>query len=151
MSIKNVAISQNRAVFQDFEAHNSFTIKENVNTIVHQVDENTGEYVIKNANNNKILSVNLDGTLTQPSFIKSHISNSILPVSQQVAIHQGKINQHEDRLSSVENNLGINDLTSIENRIDELEAYIARMKTFMNNFKAGFSDSGSLNWNDIIN
>ena len=151
MSLKNVPFNQNKLILQDFEAHNAFTIKENVNTITHQVDEITGEYIIKNSNNNKILSVNLDGSLTQPSSIKSHISNSILPISQQVSVHQGKLNEHENRLSVVENNVGTNDLTSLENRVEVLENYIIKLKTFMNNFKAGLSNYGNCNFNDVIN
>lgn len=158
MSIKNLPYNQNKLILENFEAHNAFTIKENINAITHQVDESTGEYVIKNANNNKVLSVNLDGTLTQPSYIKSHISSVVAPVSSQVGIHQTKLNEHEtklnehdDRLSVVENNVGTNDLTSLENRIDDLEAYIVKLKTFMNNFKAGLSNYGSCNFDDVIN
>ena len=55
MSIKNLPYNQNKLILENFEAHNAFTIKENINTITHQVDQETGEYVIKNANNPDII------------------------------------------------------------------------------------------------
>ena len=88
MALRNIFSNQQKLTLQDFEAHNSFTITENINSITHKIDENTGEYVIKNALNNNILSVNLDGTLSNDSYVKAHISNVLNPLTSQVEVHQ---------------------------------------------------------------
>lgn len=149
MSIRNLPFQHNNLILENFEAHNSITIKEDINSVSHYVDANTGEYVIKNAGNNKILSVNMDGTLTQPSYIKTHITNAVAPVASQVGVHQSRINQHEDRLAVVEGNVGVQDISALENRIDELELYISKLQTFLTTLKAGFSHSQGVNWDNV--
>lgn len=90
MSIKNIAFNQNARslILENFEAHNSFVIKENVNSIIHSVNEQTGEYTIKNSNGDRLLAVSMDGTLTNQSAIKDHINNAVAPLTSQVANHQ---------------------------------------------------------------
>ena len=81
MSLKNLPYQNNTLTLQDFVSKGQLTIQEDVQVIKHQVHPITGEYTITDINNNNVLSVSSDGTLTNDSYIKTHIANQVNPVS----------------------------------------------------------------------
>lgn len=132
MSLRNLPYSKNSLTLESFVANNSFTIKENINSIIHKVDETTGEYIIKNASDNNILSVDKNGNLTNTSYIKSHIANQIAPISSQVGVHQSNLDDHENRINTLETSVPTTEnLTDLQNRVSELENYVVNVKAFM--------------------
>jgi hypothetical protein len=80
---------------------------------MHTVDPSTGEYIIKDAGNNKILSVNQNGTLTNSSYVKSHIDNLVNPISQSVSAHNVKLD-NIGNYSTVSGTTTNNSTTTIE-------------------------------------
>ena len=117
MSLRSI-INSNALHMENFEAHNQLKIVENSNVITHQISEETGEYTITDKNNHVILSTDINGNLTNNSKIKQHITDNILPLSRNIALHTTALTTHNTRLTAVEQATGVGALN-----IDDILGY----------------------------
>ena len=129
MSLKNIAFNQGTLTLEDFTARNNFKIMEDINSITHKIDESSGEYIIHNSDNNNILSVNKNGTLTNTSYIKSHIDNTVSPISSLLNVHTQKLDNigTYNLITGATTNSNIRTIETIpiaNNKIGMIEGYL---------------------------
>lgn len=159
MSLKNLPYQQNKLILQDFVANNNFTIQEGINTIVHQVDPLTGEYKITDINNNNVLSVSLDGTLSNDSYIKSHIVDQVNPISNALTAQTVNLSNARDDITALqvltEQQVGL--ITGLTTSLSTMQSVVPTdqnftnltnqvnaIQTYMNNLKSVFSQLNTI-------
>lgn len=127
---------------------NTLTIVgQNGKKIMHRYDAD-GNYDVIDGDNRQLLSFNATGTM-EDCTVKTHVQTSIAPVLRTTATHTAKLNEHETRLVNVEGFTGGQDVTAMENRIDDLEAYQAKLKSLFAVFKNSVTIDG-VNFNDLL-
>jgi len=103
MALRNIFNSQRNTLTQEhLDITNQLVLKEENYEIAHTLNPDNGEYTVSNKNNVNLLKFNRNGVL-QSSKVKDYIDTQNAPLFTISNSHSASLEDHETRLSSVEN------------------------------------------------
>ena len=87
---------------------NQLKISNGTNTIIHNFDTNNN-YDIKHSDGTDLISFSSSKQLTNDCILHGHIQNRVAPLQRTLAEHSSTINDHENRLGTIETSTETND------------------------------------------